>query len=77
MKVLIVDDDSAVVDFFCQVLEMRDITDPDTAGSGEEAMGRVATNSTTSSPSTSACRVRAGSTSSRWSAICALTPSLP
>lgn len=41
MKVLIVDDDSAVVDFFCQVLEMRDITDPDTAGSGEEAMGRV------------------------------------
>ena len=41
MKILIVDDDAAVVDFFCQVLETRGITDPDTAGSGEEAMGRV------------------------------------
>tara|TARA_Y100000588_G_scaffold354379_1_gene408595 strand:- start:13920 stop:14303 length:384 start_codon:yes stop_codon:yes gene_type:complete len=41
MRILIVDDDTAVVDFFCQVLETRGITDPDTASSGEEAMGRV------------------------------------
>ncbi len=41
MKILIVDDDEAVVDFFCQVLETRGINDPDIAGSGEEAMGRV------------------------------------
>ena len=41
MKVLIVDDDPAVVDFFSQVLETRGITDPETASSGEEAMGCV------------------------------------
>ena len=41
MRILIVDDDTALVDFFCQVLETRGITDPDTASSGEEAMGRV------------------------------------
>ena len=40
MRILIVDD-TAVVDFFCQVLKTRGITDPDTASSGEEAMGRV------------------------------------
>ena len=41
MRILIVDDDTALVDFFCQVLETRGITDPDTASSGEEAMGQV------------------------------------
>lgn len=41
MKVIIVVDDSSVVDFCHQISEAQSIIDPDTAGSGEEAMGRV------------------------------------
>ena len=41
MKLLIVDDDPAVVDFFCQVAETLDAGTVDTAESGEEAMARV------------------------------------
>jgi CheY-like chemotaxis protein len=41
MKILIVDDDPAVVDFFVQVTETLDVDTPDTADSGEEATARV------------------------------------
>jgi CheY-like chemotaxis protein len=41
MKLLIVDDDPAVVDFFCQVAETLKAGTVDTADSGEEAMARV------------------------------------
>lgn len=41
MKLLIVDDDSAVVDFFAQVAETLKAGTVDTADSGEEAMARV------------------------------------
>ena len=41
MRLLIVDDDSAVVDFFCQVAETQEVGTVDTAGSGEEAKARV------------------------------------
>jgi CheY-like chemotaxis protein len=41
MRLLIVDDDPAVVDFFCQVAETLDAGTVETAGSGEEAMARI------------------------------------
>lgn len=41
MRILIVDDDPAVADFFVQVAESLDVPTPDTAMSGEEALGRV------------------------------------
>ena len=41
MKLLIVDDDPAVVDFFAQVAETHKAGTVDTADSGEEAMARV------------------------------------
>ena len=41
MKILIVDDDPSVVDFFVQVAKALDVPTPDTAESGEEAMARV------------------------------------
>jgi CheY-like chemotaxis protein len=41
MKILIVDDDPAIVDFFVQVAETLDVPTPDTVESGEEAMARV------------------------------------
>jgi len=41
MKLLIVDDDPAVVDFFRQVAETLEAGTIDTAGSGEEAMACV------------------------------------
>lgn len=41
MKLLIVDDDPAVVDFFSQVAETLEAGTIDTAGSGEEAMACV------------------------------------
>jgi len=41
MKLLIVDDDPAVVDFFCQAAETLDIQTVETAESGEDAMARV------------------------------------
>ena len=41
MKLLIVDDDPAVVDFFCQVAETLEAGIVETAVSGEEALARV------------------------------------
>lgn len=41
MKILIVDDDPAVLDFFVQVAETLGVPTPDTAESGEQAMARV------------------------------------
>ncbi len=41
MRVLIVDDDPSVVDFFTQAARAQGITEIDTASSGEEALARV------------------------------------
>lgn len=41
MRLLIVDDDTAVVDFFSQAAEQLDVETVDTATTGEEAMSRV------------------------------------
>ncbi len=41
MKILIVDDDPTVVDFFTQASQVSGHSDIDTAGSGEEALARV------------------------------------
>lgn len=44
MRILIVDDDPAVVDFLCQVAETLDAGTVDTADSGETAMGHIVSN---------------------------------
>ena len=44
MRVLIVDDDPSVVNFFSQAAEARGHTEVDTAYDGQEALGRVVQN---------------------------------
>ena len=44
MKMLIVDDEETVVDFFSTAAQKRGHTDVDTAFSGEQALGRVVQN---------------------------------
>jgi CheY-like chemotaxis protein len=41
MKILVVDDDNTVVDFFTQAANAMGHSDIDTAGTGEEALGKV------------------------------------
>ena len=41
MRMLIVDDDISVVELFTQAARSKDVTDIDTAGTGEEALTRV------------------------------------
>lgn len=41
MKILIVDDESAITSFFSQLAEINGFSDIDTVGSGEEAMTQV------------------------------------
>lgn len=44
MKIMIVDDELVVGDFFCQLAKIRGYTDIETVGSGQEAISRVMNN---------------------------------